>query len=147
MSPHRFPLLAAATAAAAVLAGCGSGSSPSSAGGHLPSARFQQDALNYTTCVRSHGVPNLADPGTPGWKTALGSQAPAVLAAERTCGRLVPGVGPSSQSQSQPESPRQIAAMLAFAGCVRNHVSSHASSPDNDRDRPLAQACGDGHDP
>jgi hypothetical protein len=122
---HRHRLLAAATAAAALLAGCGGGSNPPSSsnspgsGGYLAPAQFQQDALNFATCMRSHGVPNVPDPGTRGWKAALGSQAPAVLAAERTCERLVPGVIPSSQSQAQ--TPRQIGAMLAFAGCIRNH--------------------------
>lgn len=132
MTLYRHPLLAG-IALAALLAGCGGSSSPSSSnvpgsGGHPASAQSQQAVLNYTTCVRSHGVPNIPDPGTPGWKNVLGSQAPAVLAAERTCGRLVPGVGPSGQSQSDAHSPAQTAAMLAFARCIRSH--GFASFPD-----------------
>ena len=125
MTPYRHRLLAAA-ALAALLAGCGGSNLPSSStssnsGGHPPSAQSLQAVLNFTTCVRSHGVPNIPDPGTPEWKNALASQAPAVLTAERTCERLVPGAGPSSQSQSEPQSPAQTAAMLAFAHCLRSH--------------------------
>ncbi len=119
MTPYRHQLLAA-PALAALLAGCG-GSNSFNAGGHPPSAQSLQAVLNFTTWVRSHGVPNIPDPGTPGWKNALASQAPAVLAAERTCERLVPGAGPSSLSQSKPQSPARTAAMLAFAHCLRSH--------------------------
>ncbi|MGA2930179.1 MAG: hypothetical protein ABSG43_30150 [Solirubrobacteraceae bacterium] len=125
MTPYRHQLLAA-TALAALLAGCGGSNSPSSStssnsGDHAPSAQPLQAVLNFTTCVRSHGVPNIPDPGTPEWKNALGSQAPAVLAAERICGRLVPGAMPPSQNESEPHSPAQTAAMLAFARCLRSH--------------------------
>ncbi|MGO9901224.1 MAG: hypothetical protein ACLP0J_16375 [Solirubrobacteraceae bacterium] len=125
MTIHRHALLAA-IALAALLAGCGgsnsaSPSTSSNSGGHPPSGQSLQAVLNYTTCVRAHGVPNIPDPGTPGWKNALASQAPAVLAAERTCGRLVPGAGPSNQSQGEPHSPAQTAAMLALARCLRSH--------------------------
>jgi hypothetical protein len=126
MTIHRHQLLVTATATAALLAGCGASNSPGSSASsnsafHAPSPQSQQAVLKFTTCVRSHGVPNIPDPGTPGWKNALGSEAPAVLAAERTCGRLVPGAMPSSQSQTQPHSPAQTAAMLAFAHCLRSH--------------------------
>jgi hypothetical protein len=75
--------------------------------------------LRFTDCVRSHGVPNIPDPGTRGWKDALGSQTPAVLSAEHICQRLVPGAMPSSQSQTQ--TPGQIADELAFARCISVH--------------------------
>ena len=65
--------------------------------------------------------PNIPDPGTPGWKNALGSQAPAVLAAERTCAHLAPGVAPHGPDQSPAHNRAQIAAMLAFARCIRSH--------------------------
>jgi hypothetical protein len=125
MTRHRHYILAA-IAVAALLSACGGSNSPgastsSSSGDHPPSAQSQRAVLDFTKCVRSHGVPNIPDPGTRGWKNALASQAPAVLAAERTCGRLVPGAMPSSQSQSQAYSPAQTAAMLGFARCLRSH--------------------------
>ena len=126
MTQHRHPFLAV-IASAALLAGCGGasqlpGSSGSSdSGGRLSSTPPQQTVLRFTVCVRSHGVPNVPDPGTRGWKDALGSQAPAVRAAESACQRLVPGVMPSSPNQAPTQTPRQIAAMLAFARCIRSH--------------------------
>jgi hypothetical protein len=127
MTLHRRQILAA-IALAALLAGCGGSSnspgssgSPSS-GGHLGTIQSQQAVLKFTICVRSHGVPNIPDPGSRGWKNALASQAPAVLAAESTCERLVPGVMPSSPNQTQTHTPSQIAAMLAFARCIRSRA-------------------------
>jgi hypothetical protein len=116
----------AAIALTVLIAGCGGSNPPASSdspgsGGHSTQAPSLQDVLKFTSCVRSHGVPNVPDPGTRGWKAVLGSQAPAVLAAERTCNRLVPGGGPSNQSQSQTQAPAQTAAMLAFARCIRSH--------------------------
>jgi hypothetical protein len=129
MTLHRCQLLAA-IALAAMLAGCGSSSSPRSAG-HLTQDQLAQQALRFTACMRSNGIPSLPDPGTREWKNALSSQAPAVLAAERTCGRLMPGVGPSGQSQSATHSPTQIAAMLAFASCMRGHGFTSFPDPTN----------------
>ena len=111
----------AAVTAALALTACGSSSPTTTATGHLPGPAQTDQVLRFTDCLRSHGVPNVPDPGTRGWKAALGSQAPAVLAAERTCARLVPGVMPTSHSQTQTQTPGQIAAILAFAGCIRNH--------------------------
>jgi len=125
MTLHRCQLLTT-IALAALLAGCGGSNSPGTSnsprsGGHLTQAQLQQQALRFTACMRTHGVPNIPDPGVQGWKAVLGSQAPAVLAAERICGRLVPGVGPSGQSQSEAHSPAQTVAMVAFADCLRGH--------------------------
>ncbi|MGP0049818.1 MAG: hypothetical protein ACLPZR_13340 [Solirubrobacteraceae bacterium] len=144
MNPHRHQFLAAialaALLAAALLAGCGGGSnSPgsshsSSPGGHPSTAHSQQAVLKFTVCVRSHGVPNVPDPGSRGWKNVLGSQAPAVLAAESTCRRLVPGVMPSSPNQTQTHTPSQIAAMLAFARCIRSHGFPNFPDPTSSGD-------------
>ena len=118
---RRLAIPPAAVTAALALAACGSSSPTTTSTGRLPSPAQTAQVLRFTDCVRSHGVPNVPDPGTPGWKAALGSQAPAMLAAERTCERHVPGAMPTSQSQTQTQTPGQIAAILAFAGCIRNH--------------------------
>ncbi len=138
MTPSRHHILAA-TALAALLAGCGGSSSPGastsiSSANHPPSAPSQQAVLSFTTCVRAHGVPNIADPGTPGWKNALGSQAPAVLSAERTCAHLAPGFAPHAPNQSPPHSRAQIAAMLAFARCIRSRGFPNFPDPTNSGD-------------
>ena len=118
---RRLAFPSAAVTAALVLAACGSSSATTTSTGHLPSPAQADQVLRFTDCVRSHGVPDVPDPGTRGWKAVLGSQAPAVLAAERTCERLMPGAMPTRQSQTQTQTPGQIAAILAFAGCIRNH--------------------------
>jgi hypothetical protein len=117
----RWPLTftSAALTAALALAACGSSAPANVTGQHLPSRAQNASVLRFTECVRAHGVPNVPDPGTRGWKDALASEAPAVLAAEGTCARLVPGAMPSSQTQTQ--TPTQIAAAVAFAACMRDH--------------------------
>lgn len=118
---QRWRLAFAALTATLTLAACGSSGSANTTGQHLPSAAQNASVLRFTDCVRSHGVPNIPDPGTRGWKDALASQAPAVLTAERICTRLVPGAMPSNQNQSQAQTPVQIADELAFASCMRAH--------------------------
>ncbi len=118
---RRLALPSAALAAALALAACGSSGPTATSTGRLPTVAQTDQVLRFTGCVRSHGVPNVPDPGTRGWKAALGSQAPAVRAAERTCERLVPGAMPTSQTQTQTQTPGQIAGILAFSRCVRHH--------------------------
>lgn len=118
---RRLALTSAALTAAAALAACGSSSPTTTAGHDAPGPAQIASVLRFTGCVRSHGVPNIPDPGTRGWKDTLASTAPAVLTAEHTCARLVPGAMSSSQSQSPTRTPRQIADELAFAICVRAH--------------------------
>jgi hypothetical protein len=70
--------------------------------------------------MRSHGVTNLSD-DPYAQKRALESrsaQAPAVQSAERACAHLLPhgGVSPSPTPTHA-----QIAALLAFARCIRTH--------------------------
>ena len=129
LSPRwRLTLTSAALIAALALAACGSSGQVTATAQHAPSPAQIASALRFTDCVRAHGVPNVPDPGTRGWKDALASEAPAVLAAERTCARLVPGAMPSSQSQGQTQTPRQIADEVAFTSCMRAH--GFRSSPD-----------------
>jgi hypothetical protein len=117
---------AAAIAAAAVIAACGS-SSPSSSrsGGRLTYAQAQQDAVNFAGCMRSHGVPNFPDPTSPHqFKASMSpssalARSPAFRSAASACQHLLPGGGPPSESAAHSEV--QIAALLAFARCLRTH--------------------------
>lgn len=127
----RLAIAAAALAAAAVISACGSSShnspgSPSSSGSRvrLTYAQAQQDAVNFAACVRSHGVPNFPDPASPReFKESLGpsspeARSPAFQAAATACHNLLPSGPPSP---SAPHTQAQIAAMVAFAGCMRSH--------------------------
>jgi len=123
MTLHRDQILAA-VALALLLAGCGGGSNSSSASnsaGQPTQAQFQRDGLRFADCMRSHGVRNFPDPGTPGFKAEFATPSPAFSSTARICSRLVPGVAPSGPSQSAQHSQAQIAAMLAFARCIRGH--------------------------
>jgi hypothetical protein len=125
-NPSGLTTVAAAIVVAAVIAACGS-SSPSSSGSagqptHAQLQQAQQDLVRFARCMRSHGVPNLADPTSPrAFKASMaGDQnVPAFQSAEGICRRLLPGGGP--QSQSPARSHAQFVAALAFARCVRSH--------------------------
>ena len=122
---------AAAIAAATVIAACGSsssGSSSTSSSGDPPTQaqiqQEQQDAVRFADCMRSHGVPTFPDPTTSprDFKQALNpsiAQSPAFQSADTACRHLLPRGG--QPSQSAPPSQAQIAALLAFARCLRSH--------------------------
>lgn len=122
---------AAAIAAATAIAACGSSSSgssnTSSSGGPTSQAQIQQeqqDAVRFADCIRSHGVPTFPDPTTSPheFKQALNpsiAQSPAFKSADPGCRHLLPHDG--QPNQSAPPSQAQIAALLAFARCLRSH--------------------------
>lgn len=118
-------MAAVALATVAVIAGCGSSSPASSSSGGRPTqAQLQrelQDAVRFADCVRSHGVANFPDPSTSphAFKSALGTNSPAVKSAAAACRHLLPRGGRRNQSPAYSQS--QIAAMVAFARCIRSH--------------------------
>jgi hypothetical protein len=121
------------TASLAVL-GCGltiaaCGSSGSSGSSNRPSAQqLRSDGLKFSQCMRSHGVPNFPDPvagsGGHGFRISItpssGIQpfSPSFKAAQSTCGKLLPGGGPSGHGSP---SPQVRAHMLAISTCMRAH--------------------------
>jgi hypothetical protein len=121
-----LPVAAAAIAAAAALAACGSNSpsssGASSSGGHPTYAQAQQTALNFSRCMRSHGMPNFFNPTSPYelkvWLISSAAQSPAAQSAEAACEHLLPGGVPG---ESAAQSKAQKAALLAFARCMRSH--------------------------
>jgi hypothetical protein len=124
-----LPSLVAVCVVSLIAAACGSSSpsstSPSSAhSGDPNSAQAQQDAVNFSDCMRSHGVPSFPDPTTDpgGLKFALSpsspyAHAPAFQSAVTACQHLLPGGGPHRDVHSQ----AQIAAFLVFVRCLRSH--------------------------
>ena len=98
--------------------------SSSGSGGHPTQAQIQQqqqDAVRFADCMRSHGVPAFPDPTTAprAFKTAFNTRAPAFQSAATACRHLLPGGGQPNQSAAHSQA--QIAAMLAFARCIRSH--------------------------
>jgi hypothetical protein len=108
-------LTAAAIGCGIMLAACGSSGKPS--GSAQPAhSRF----LAFSTCMRSHGVPNFPDPSssggiqlTPG--AGLNPRAPAFQAAQQACRKLLPGGGPPKPSAAREQT------MVKLAQCMRQH--------------------------
>ena len=111
------------------VAACGGGSGQS--GGTGTSAKAASDqALKFAGCMRANGVPNFPDPSTGGGieispGSGLNPQSPAFQAAQRKCGKLLPGGGPGPRKPTK----AQFAAALAFARCMRSHGLPHFPDP------------------
>jgi hypothetical protein len=125
--PSILTTVVAAAAFSLLMAGCGSNSpsssSVSASGDHSTPAQTQQEAVRFSDCMRSHGVPNFPDPTTSphAFKSAFNpssAHSPGFLPAETACRHLLP---PGGQDQSPAHSQAQIAALLAFARCLRTH--------------------------
>jgi len=76
----------------------------------------------FSTCMRSHGVPNFPDPNgkgvlTFGSSTGIDPSSPTFLAAQKACQKVLP--------KRTPPSPAQVAKMqaqaLAYSACMRSH--------------------------
>ena len=155
-----------ATAGLALLAAACSSGSPSStgsssspdAGGPAPPS-----AVAFSSCMRSHGVPNFPDPSGSG---ALPKTSPQHLrvsssrfqAAQRACQHLLPStVNNSSLEQceaagicSRAETQLMLNAGLRFAGCMRSHGVPKWPDPTSDSQGRVAFAISvskDGFDP
>ena len=140
-----------------LVAACGSSSpSSSSSGGHPTQAQLQQgqqDAVRFVQCLRSHGVTNVPDPtSTSGraFKDAVSgdAQSPAFRSAYTACQHLLPNGGPPSQIAAQSQA--RIAALLAFARCLRSHGFPSFPDPTSSGQlthQMLAQARIDLHEP
>lgn len=129
----------AALAGAALLAGCGGGSSPnggvarlgSSSGSSNAAVRgaaapgsgsVEAQALAFAGCMRSNGVPNFPDPSAGGGflfrkSAGVNPSSPAYTAAQAKCKKYLPP-GPGS---GPPPSAQTLARFLKVAQCMRSH--------------------------
>lgn len=129
--PTILTIVAATGAAAAsslLLAACGSNAHNPSSGsasrsGSQPSlAQMRQDGVDFSKCMRSHGVSDFPDAATRAFKAALNPSAPhspAFQSAYARCRHLLPNDGVPSAKPTH--SRAQIAAFVAFARCMRSH--------------------------
>jgi hypothetical protein len=118
---HRrgFAIAVVAVTCAVVIAACGS-SDPSQRGS-AKGAVFTA-ALNYSKCMRTHGVPNYPDPKVTGNSVDLGGsgidpQSPAFQSARQSCQHLLLRGGPGSAHPSAQDK----AQMLHLTLCMRQH--------------------------
>jgi len=122
--------VAALLALGALAAACGSGpaspgvakapSNTSTTTGSSSQSSSYQSALAYTTCIRSHGVPNFPDP-TPsgGFNISSNPNDPQLQAAQQACQSLLPNGG--NQTSGGSSTPQQQAQLLQYAQCMRAH--------------------------
>jgi hypothetical protein len=129
-----------------LLAGCGGGSpsagvaslgshtsaSHSSSSGAAGANAVQEasptsQALAYTSCMHTHGVPNFPEPqvsehgGSTSIKMAVPAgvgQSPKFKVASEACRKLLPGGEPGNQA---PLTPAQQQQYLRAAACIRSH--------------------------
>ena len=91
---------------------------------HGQGRRERQAAVAaYVDCMRSHGVPNLPDPGPEGGVqlapgSGINTSSPSFKAAQATCAKLLPG---GQQGVLGTASKQFTEQMLAMSKCMRAH--------------------------
>lgn len=114
-------VLLAASAGAVSLAACGSSGAPSGATTGASARPSYAQAVKFSQCMRAAGVSNFPDPSPGGGlrispDSGVNPAAPAFQAAQKKCGKLLPGkAGPGKPTKEQ------FQRALAFAKCVRAH--------------------------
>ena len=116
----------AVVSCATTLTACGSAATPNSG----PGAKGGRAGIEFSDCMRSHGVPGFPDPSAGGGihitpSAGIDPQSPAFQSAQNACSTLMPGGGPGRGSA--PES-RKLA-MLRLAECMRRHGLSTFPDP------------------
>jgi hypothetical protein len=104
--------------------GLGGSSTSSNSGGSNPSGAtigMGGVTLNFSACMRSHGVPNFPDPNSQGQINFSDSNpnSPRFLDAQKECGKFVSG--PSGKAPSEAQQQKMLANALKFAECMRSH--------------------------
>ncbi len=101
----------------------------STAAGSTGSASPESQAVAYSACMRSHGVPNFPDPqiSSNGNEHKIAMRVtPAITgnphfkSAQQACNKLLPGGGPGSGSNHQ-ITPSEQSQYLKAAACIRSH--------------------------
>jgi hypothetical protein len=137
--PARTAAAIIAAAALALLAAACGGSLSSTGSGGSPDAggsANSQQALAYSACMRSHGVPKFPDPNSSNELPSglpkvslqqLGVSSSQYQAAQAACAHLLPNGGQMSQAESQ----QDLRAMLRLARCMRSHGVPDWPDPTN----------------
>ncbi|MGN6167386.1 MAG: hypothetical protein ACTHQQ_04335 [Solirubrobacteraceae bacterium] len=102
--------------AALAIAACSSSSNPSV-------SRHNAAFVDFSRCMRTHGVPNFPDPSPGGGiaqlpRSGINPFSPSFRSAKANCLKLLPGGGPPDGG---PWSPQVRAQMLKVSKCMRQH--------------------------
>ena len=135
MNRHRLPRTAVfpvlLVVAALLIAACGGSKKPPAASsGQSPSSHGSPGAAAYrfSTCMRTHGVTNFQDPkvSTNGNQVKVAihvdpsiTGSPSFKSAQKACGHLLPGGGPTNIGPSPAQMRDRSEELLAFAKCMR----------------------------
>jgi hypothetical protein len=117
----------AATAAGALLAGCGSASTNAGpAPESVAALRSDRGMVQFARCMRAHGI-NMPDPshrpGHEGLSIELPEQGPATTDAYNACGHfLQPTIELKQQAAAQRLTPAVRLALIHYAECMRSHA-------------------------
>jgi hypothetical protein len=127
---HRSIVASALVACACGLAVTACGSSGSGGKDGNSRAANYQSFLNYSKCMRAHGLPNFPDPSAGGGiqispSEGVNPSSPAFQSAQKTCQHLLPGGGPGNQKPTEQDKQR----MLALANCMRAHGLTNFPDP------------------
>ncbi len=122
-------------AGALFVTGCGGGpgaagaarrTTPTTLSGNCAGTCRLARMIDFTRCMRSHGLPNFADPvpatspsGKPGWRIGFSGDPNSVsfTAADSACNHYLPG----AFSSHVPPTAAQQQAWLEWASCIRTH--------------------------
>ena len=127
---HRLAVGLTVLGGAVALAACGTGASSYSASGSAQSSSNHTAFVNFSKCMRTHGVTNFPDPGAGGGiqlssSSGINPFSPAFKAAQSHCRKLLPGGGPPSGPPSA-QAERQA---LETSECMRKHGISDFPDP------------------
>jgi hypothetical protein len=121
MSKHRQSLIVFLTLGCCLaLTACGGTSRPrgTATGAADANAGHPSRDLEFSQCMRAHGVTNFPDPTANGLQIPAGVavKSPAFRTAQQACKQYLPngGVPPATSAKDR-------AAALAFSGCMRSH--------------------------
>jgi hypothetical protein len=126
MTRSRWQLLAA-TAAAALLAGCGGASTTAGTSTQAAAAlRADRGMVEFARCMRAHGV-NMPDPfhrpGHAGLSIDLPEQGPATTNAYNACGHYLQAtIELKEQGAAQRITPAVRLGLIRYAECMRSHA-------------------------
>jgi hypothetical protein len=107
------------------VASVGSSTTTTSLGAATPttnSATYYVDAVKYSQCMRTHGVPSFPDPDGQGVivleeQTHEALESPQGASANKACEHLLPNGGQPTAAQTQAE----LAEGVKYAQCMRTH--------------------------
>ncbi len=145
---HRLNIAVVSVATVALLAGCNGRQVAASQSSSSTSPRTDaaQVWAQMTECIRGHGYPNWPDAVIDG--SGRGSypgmagldEKSAIDALQSTCGHILDQLPPEAQPHQQQVTGAQMAMLLQFARCMREHGEADWPDPMDDGGFPLSAA-------